>query len=91
MGLQPMAMPFMPSIPYGTPLLAPMVPMPMVPPRAVPPVNWLGAELEHHAARVVQAPARSSLRVDSNGVEWGPKDVYQVDFFNKNFTDERPQ
>ena len=26
-----------------------------------------------------------------NAVEWGPKDVYQVDFFNKNFTDERPQ
>lgn len=29
--------------------------------------------------------------VPINAVEWGPKDVYQVDIFNKNFKDERPQ
>lgn len=29
--------------------------------------------------------------VPVNAVEWGPKDVYQVDIFNKNYTDERPQ
>lgn len=26
-----------------------------------------------------------------NAVEWGPKDVYQVDIFNKNYIEERPQ
>jgi len=26
-----------------------------------------------------------------NAVEWGPKDVYQVDIFNKGYVDERPQ
>lgn len=28
--------------------------------------------------------------LDINAVEWGPKDVYQVDIFNKNYTQERP-
>lgn len=26
-----------------------------------------------------------------NAVEWGPKDVYQVDIFDKNYKDTRPQ
>jgi len=26
-----------------------------------------------------------------NAVEWGPKDVYQVDIFNKEYVDTRPQ
>lgn len=29
--------------------------------------------------------------LEVNAVEWGPKDVYQVDFFNKNYINERPQ
>lgn len=28
--------------------------------------------------------------VPINAVEWGPKDVYQVDIFNKNYINERP-
>lgn len=28
--------------------------------------------------------------VPINAVEWGPKDVYQVDIFNKNYSEERP-
>ena len=29
--------------------------------------------------------------VEINAAEWATKDVYQVDFFNKNYTEERPQ
>jgi len=28
---------------------------------------------------------------DVNAVEWGPKDIYQVDFFNKEFQNNRPK